>query len=143
MNQEKMTMSTNDTQQFDDDDVSGELAGQSFNPAEFTDGASQLITFARVERTVFDSKSPGKPSEARRVAAFTNGKSLPLNKTNLKLLVKWFGPHPSAWIGRQVVIYRDESVSYAGQLVGGWRLRKPSKHDAVPSADGSDETVPF
>ena len=57
------------------------------------------------------------------------------------MLAKWFGPKTRNWIGKEVAVYRDESVSFGGQLVGGWRPRKPSKHDLAATTD--DEDAPF
>jgi hypothetical protein len=91
-------------------------------------------TITRVEKKTFDARN-GKPADTRFVLTFSGDKVFSLNKTNLRLLVKWFGPHTRDWIGKQVAVYRDESVSFAGQLVGGWRLRKPSKHDQADSTD--------
>jgi hypothetical protein len=81
------------------------------------------------------------------VLTFDNGKSLPLNKTNLRLLAKWFGNHTRDWVGRKVSVYRDDSISFGGNLVGGWRLRKPTKPAVAPPVDTVDEDdadpVPF
>ena len=70
---------------------------------------------------------------------FEGGKQLPLNKTNLRLLVKWWGTHFRAWIGQEVAVYRDESVFFAAQQVGGWRLRRPSRQDLVTATDDEED----
>ena len=132
------------TQYDDDDDVSGELSGQSLNPADFADGRSHTFRITRVDKKTFDARN-GRAAEERRVLTFSNGRILSLNRTNLKLMAKWFGVRPSAWVGQYVTVYRDESVSFAGQLTGGWRLRKPSKQDLAPTQPDADagSDVPF
>lgn len=71
-----------------------------------------------------------------------------LNKTNLKRMAKALGDDSDDWIGNQVVLYVDEDVEYAGEVVGGLRIRamkreKPSGTRRVPSADGTDDDIPF
>lgn len=48
-----------------------------------------------------------------------------LNKTNLRLLAAMFGDDTDDWIGKTVEVYHDPTISYAGQLVGGLRVRQP------------------
>jgi hypothetical protein len=50
-------------------------------------------------------------------------KPLILNVTNIRILGKAFGEETGRWMGQQVILYVDEGVTYAGQLVGGIRLR--------------------
>ena len=131
------------TSEIDDDDVSAELAGQSLNKADFADGVSIRFRIAGVEKKTFDGKN-GKEPETRRVLTLDpGGKRLSLNTTNLKLMAKWFGPKPRNWTGKDVAVYRDESVSFGGQLVGGWRLRRPSRHDLAATTDDEEAAVPF
>lgn len=52
---------------------------------------------------------------------------LPLNKVNLKLLVKILGSkETNEWIGQRIVLYHDPNVMYKSELVGGLRVRKVS-----------------
>jgi hypothetical protein len=141
------------TDQLDDDDVSGELSGQGLNKAEFADG--EMVTFTRAggQEDLRGEAKDGKPAQPRRVLVFHNDKRMSLNQTNLRLMVKWYGPKPSAWIGHRVTVYRDESVMYAGSLTGGWRLRKPPVSKPATSAPPpvaelpadsvDDDLVPF
>lgn len=126
-------------QQFDDDDVSSDLSGNYLNAADFENGIGRRFTIASVVKQLYEAKN-GKPAESKRVLTFDDGHCLGLNKTNLRLLAKWFGTKSSAWVGKTVTVYRDESVQFAGRLTGGWRLRKPQAHDL----NGMEaETVPF
>ena len=125
-----------------DDDVSREVAGDFLDPADFKDGIRRRFTIAVVDKHIFEA-SNGRPEESKRKLVFNDDHCLSLNKTNLRLLAKWFGKKPSAWVGKDVSIYRDESVSFGGRMVGGWRLSKPSAHDPVGLADDNLSGSPF
>jgi hypothetical protein len=114
----------------DDDDVSADLTGSFLKQSDFSDGEDALLTIASVEKQHFDAKN-GRPAIDKWVLKFDNEKSLGLNKTNLGLMAKWFGKRASAWVGQRIVVYRDESVSFGGQLVGGLRVRKPSARETA------------
>jgi len=136
----------------DDDDVSSELTGTALNKADFENGCDHMFVVARVAKKTFEAKN-GRPAETRRVLTFDGGKVLTLNRSNLTLLAKWFGPHTRQWVGQRVVVYRDDSVMFGGQVTGGWRLRRPSKGEAAvaphlpePGAvadDLVDDDIPF
>ena len=52
-------------------------------------------------------------------------KPLLLNSTNIKLLEMACGSDDTDdWIGKEVILYTDSSVSFGGQIVGGLRIRK-------------------
>ena len=58
-------------------------------------------------------------------------KPLVLNSTNIQLAVKATGEEDTDdWIGKKIIIYVDDNVSFGGKLVGGIRIRRASK--AVP-----------
>lgn len=49
---------------------------------------------------------------------------LPLNKVNLKLLVRIMeSKNTDEWIGEKITLYHDPNVMYKGDLVGGLRVR--------------------
>ena len=48
-----------------------------------------------------------------------------LNKTNLRLLASIYGDETDQWVGKEVEVYFDPSVSYGSQIVGGLRVRPP------------------
>jgi len=123
--------------ELDTDDVSADLSGQFLRQADFDDGNGKVFTIARVDKTLFEAKN-GRPEEKKWVVTFDGDRSLSLNRTNLALLAKWFGKHASEWVGQKVTVYKDESISFGGRLVGGLRVRKPSAHDLAP-----DENIPF
>ena len=71
-----------------------------------------------------------------------NEKSLVANKTNLQLMAVFFGSSDTDdWKGKQVVCYNDKTVMYAGQVVGGVRVRLPKGTE--PVSKEFDDDVPF
>ena len=132
----------------DDDDVSADLSGQFLKQSDFDRDPALTFTIASAEKKAFEAKN-GRPAESKWVVTFEGDRCLGLNKTNLALLAKWFGKKPSAWTGKQITVYRDESISFGGRLVGGLRVRKPSKQDVsmpVESAAaevGDSDNIPF
>jgi sucrose-6-phosphate hydrolase SacC (GH32 family) len=70
-------------------------------------------------------------------------KSLVANKTNLQLMAVFYGSSDTdAWIGKQVVLFNDKTVMYAGQVVGGVRVRLPKGVEPVGEKEFDDD-VPF
>ena len=111
-----------------DDDVSADLTGQFLKQSDFDTDPAITFRIARVEKMHFEAKN-GRPAEDKWVVHFDTDRCLGLNKTNLSLLAKWFGKKPSAWTGKPVTVYKDESISFGGRLVGGLRVRKPQPAD--------------
>jgi hypothetical protein len=69
-----------------------------------------------------------------------------LNKTNLRLLASMLGDDTDMWLGKEVEVYHDPSISYGGQLVGGLRVRppRPPKPRARQArSELPDDDVPF
>lgn len=61
-------------------------------------------------------------------------KPLVLNSTNIQLCTKILGSDDTDdWIGKKVILYTDENVSFAGKLTGGIRVRRivSKKDEAV------------
>jgi len=67
-------------------------------------------------------------------------KPLVLNMTNGQIIAAMVGSDNSDdWIGRQIVLYKDPNVSFAGKLVGGIRCRAP-KNQPAPSQPSPAES---
>jgi len=125
-----------------DDDVSADLTGSFLKQSDFETDPAITFTISRVERTHFEAKN-GRPAEDKWVVHFDDDRQLGLNKTNLALLAKWFGKKPSAWTGKRITVYRDESISFGGRLVGGLRVRKPQLQDTPAFVvDDIDDAMP-
>jgi hypothetical protein len=63
-------------------------------------------------------------------------KPLVLNSTNIQLCQKIFeSDDTDYWLGKQIVLYTDPTVSFQGKVIGGIRVRKPkTKPVAVAAA---------
>lgn len=75
-------------------------------------------------------------------------KPLVINATNRAILERTYGPDTEDCLGRQIVMYVDENVSYAGKLVGGIRLRASKRAAPTPPPvpvhiDALDDDIPF
>jgi len=73
-------------------------------------------------------------------------KPMTLNKTNGLIIAEIVGsPDFDDWIGKSIVLYRDENIMFAGQRKGGIRVRKPKEGyqepEPTPPVDSSD--IPF
>lgn len=79
-------------------------------------------------------------------------KPMLLNSTNIKLLEKATGSDDTDdWLGKEVILYNDENVTFGGQVVGGLRIRRqqaaPTRR-SVPEKTGNaladmDDDIPF
>lgn len=73
-------------------------------------------------------------------------KGMVLKSTNLQLLAQVCGSEQSEdWIGRKVVLYADPTVSMAGKVVGGLRIRAPKRpaKPAIEEIKDMEDDVPF
>lgn len=76
------------------------------------------------------------------------GKPMILNATNIKRIVKAMGTNESEeWAGKKVVLYVDHDIEFAGNVVGGLRIKavqQPKKRvSEFPPDAGNMEDVPF
>lgn len=92
-----------------------------------------------------------KPEEIKWMVKFTEfNKAMVLNSTNIRTLERLLGEETDLWIGKEVVLYVDENVSFGGELVGGLRLKsaKPAtapKRFTNPAAKAAmdEKDIPF
>ncbi len=72
-----------------------------------------------------------------------------LNVTAIRLLEHIFGDETENWKGKQLIIYNDPTIAFAGKITGGIRLRQlpkaqTQKPAAEPTADKDfDDDIPF
>lgn len=93
------------------------------------------------------------PEELKWIMHFAEfDKGLVMNPTNLQLAALALGSEETDhWIGKQIVLYTDPNVSFAGKPVGGLRLRamkrkaQPAPPPPAPATafDDLDDDVPF
>ena len=77
-------------------------------------------------------------------------KPMILNATNIKIAEKSLGDDTDSWIGKEIELHFDESVQFAGEMVGGLRFRRkqaPAKKMSVDEANKKlkemESDVPF
>ena len=92
----------------------------------------------------------GEPPEYKYILNFKECKPLVLNSTNGQLAAMAIGsPETDDWIGKQVTMFNDKTVSFAGKLTGGVRIRpdgptKPVQDGAAPTQPVDDmDDIPF
>jgi hypothetical protein len=83
-----------------------------------------VVTVRAIERK--NIAMDGKPADYKWLAHYNEfEKPMVLNATNIQLMAKACGSDDTDdWIGKQVIVYVDENVSFGGELVGGLRIRK-------------------
>ena len=83
-------------------------------------GDGILVTIRGVEKR--DVGTESEP-EQKWVLLLDGHKPLVLNSTNLALIEKALGSDDTDdWVGKQVVLFNDENVSFGGKLTGGIRV---------------------
>ena len=89
-----------------------------------------IVTVSKIGK--INIAKEGNPPEEKWAVRFKEfNKPMLLNSTNIKLLEKACGSDDTDhWVGKEVVLYTDDSVSFGGQIVGGLRIRK---HQAAPA----------
>lgn len=87
-------------------------------------GAGQLATIHGIELVKFEGE---EGEEQRWVLHFKETpKGLSLNKTNIQIIEKICGSdNTDDWMGKQIVLYWDDTVTYMGKVTGGIRVRAP------------------
>jgi hypothetical protein len=89
-----------------------------------------IVTVSKIGK--INIAKEGNPPEEKWAVRFKEfNKPMLLNSTNIKLLEKACGSDDTDhWVGKEVVLYTDDSVSFGGQIVGGLRIRKRAPVDA-------------
>lgn len=121
-----------------------------------SDFPSPLIVTVKKIGKVNIAKEGDTPEHKWAIRFEEFAKPMLLNSTNLKLLGKACGSEDTDdWIGKEVIVYTDESVSFGGQVVGGLRVRRqesapvrkvPTDTDAEGNPKGlavMDDDIPF
>jgi hypothetical protein len=109
-----------------------------------------IVTISKIGQ-VNIAKEGDAPEHKWAVRFKEFNKPMLLNATNIKLLEKACGSDDTDdWIGKEVVVYTDESVSFGGQVVGGLRVRRQESAPVRKVADAGgkslaaiDDDIPF
>ena len=83
----------------------------------------------------------GEAPEYKYILNFKECKPLVLNSTNGQLAALALNSDETDdWIGKQVTMYNDKTVSFAGKLTGGVRIKPDAPK---PEEKDFDDEVPF
>lgn len=113
-----------------------------------------IVTVGKVGK--INLAKEGDPPEEKWAVRFNEFKKpMLLNSTNIKLLERACGSDDTDdWVGKEVIVYNDESVTFGGSVVGGLRIRKQQAEPArkgAPAASGKpsssfddmEDDIPF
>jgi len=102
-----------------------------------------LVTIGELEQV--NVSMPGKPAELKWALHFAElEKPLIMNSTNAGLIKNITGSEDTDhWIGHKIVLYKDDSVSFGGEPVGGIRARAPKKPVAKPAPAPVEVEAPY
>lgn len=70
-------------------------------------------------------------------------KPMVVNSGNWDTCAELFGDESDGWLGKQIEIYVDPNVKYAGKKVGGLRLRGLNGNNNAPAKTSADATTAF
>jgi len=98
-------------------------------------GPGQLWTIRAVDR-INVAKEDDEPEYKWALHFNEIKKPMTLNVTNIKMLEMVCGSdNTDDWTGKQVVVYYDPTVMYAGEAKGGLRIRAPKS--------AAEQALPF
>ena len=114
--------------------------------------ADMIVTVQKVGKANVAPK--GEEPEFKWLIRFNEfEKPMVLNSTNIKRLAKACDSDDTdEWIGKQVVLYVDPDVEFAGNVVGGLRIRahkkEPQPRQVMPKQTGGKfddlaDDIPF
>jgi hypothetical protein len=105
-------------------DVSNAILAKSdqLNSSDLT-GGPQTVTILEV--------SQGSAEQPVNITTDVFGKGRPFkpSKTVLRILAAAWGKETAAWVGRRMTVYRDPTVRWAGEEIGGIRVSALSHID--------------
>lgn len=137
--------------------ISEMLPSNYLKQSDFPDDYVVTVRSIEKKNIAMDGKAP----DYKWLAYYAEfEKPMVLNSTNIQLMAKATGSEDTDdWIGKQIIVFVDENVSFGGELVGGLRIRKhkvaapaaapkrapsvaaPAK--AAPVAAGNDDEPPW
>ena len=82
----------------------------------------------------------GEPQELKWMIRFNEfDKPMVLNRTNIAILGQCLGDDTDDWLGKQVILYNDESIQFQGKITGGLRFKRLKGQKAKPAPVMEDE----
>jgi hypothetical protein len=122
--------------------VSDVFSGSSLKATDIGD-AEVTVVIATID--VREYTDNGKTSKKLYLTFQGKTKGLVVNKTNATRLAKLYGDDTDGWIGKEIVLYVDNEVTFGADTVPGLRVRGPAKKAPPKSApkDDMNDEVPF
>ena len=88
---------------------------------------------------LMEFEQDGKPQRKLVLEFDGKEKKLACNKTNARIIAAMLGDETDNWIGHEITLYNDPTVSMGDQVVGGIRVQyHPPAED-----DFEDKDIPF
>lgn len=114
----------------------------------------KLVTIKAVRQA--NVAQDDQPEELKWTLLFKElDKPMVMNSTNIQLCIKALGTDETDdWVGKQIVLYNDPNVSFAGKITGGVRIRAPKQKiaaqpsgtkaatEAAPAGNFEDDDIP-
>jgi hypothetical protein len=115
-----------------------QLYPSKFLRAADLNGRPRRVTIAGLKREDISG-------EQKVILAFTDEKSLILNKTNARAIAKALGDETRAWAGKDIILMPAQ-VDFRGDMVDAIRVRAApprAQHQQKPQTPPSDDAPPF
>ena len=100
--------------------------GNFIKKEDLQDDGERPYTIQDVDVAEFGDASKGT-TERRLQLVLDEDARFTLNATNTRILIKHYTDDTARWIGVPIILAFDESIQYAGRMVGGIRVRLPKK----------------
>lgn len=108
-----------------------------------------IVTVVKVGK-VNMAKEDAAPEYKWAIKFSEFNKPMIINPTNIKIAEKVFGSdNTDDWIGKEIILFTDENVTFGGELVGGLRFKgkekEPQRVAAKPAGkfDDMENDIPF
>lgn len=116
---------------------------------EDLDGSEVIVTITKIGQG--NVAMEDQPQDLKWMIRFKEfPKPMVLNSTNIQLLVKACDSDDTDdWLGKEVILYVDDNVSFGGKLVGGIRIKSakpaaaPRRVGNVENFDDMKDDIPF
>lgn len=87
---------------------------------------------------LMEFEQDGKPQRKLILKFVGKEKALACNKTNARTIAAMHGDETDNWVGVEITLYNDPTVSMGDQVVGGIRIQYQP-----PATEGFDDDIPF
>ena len=107
------------------------IPGEYLKQGDFEKGEEKVLTISGGQ---METVGNGEDADNRPVLSFSDSDSkLVLNKTNIQLIFLAHGATNTDELkGKKITLYVDQTVAYAGKIVGGIRVRPTNPDDDLP-----------